>query len=118
MTSMSFPLLRHAGKIVWYENSDGAGSFQSEAQLITADHGDYSYFFLGPWAIAMADLDRDGDLDVVSPGLNHTAWYENRLAGDADDDGEVAFADFVTLAENFGRTDACVGRWRLRWRWR
>ena len=33
-------------------------------------------------------------------------WYENRLAGDANDDGEVESADFLTLASNFGRVDA------------
>ena len=30
-------------------------------------------------------------------------WHENRLAGDTDDNGEVALADFLTLSANFGK---------------
>jgi len=55
---------------VWFENTDGAGSF-GPAQWINI-HVDEGY-----WAIP-ADLDADGDLDVVGThGEDSIAWYEN-----------------------------------------
>ena len=55
-----------------------------------------------------ADVDGDGYVDVLSASVtdDRITWYENRLSGDADDDGEVAFADFLLLSANFGKTDA------------
>ncbi len=74
-----------------------------------------------------ADIDGDGDLDVLSASafydcrsgdcvyVDKIAWYESdltkkvdedRLPGDADDDGEVAFSDYLRLSANFGSTDA------------
>ena len=58
------------------------------------------------------DYDRDGDQDVaialdqvVGLGASDSflAWHENRLVGDANDDGVVEFADFLALATNFGK---------------
>ncbi len=86
--------------IAWYENEDGEAGFGPE-QVITT-HAD------GAQSVAIGDMDGDGDVDVLSASEadDKVAWYENHLAGDADDDGEVAFADFVLLAENFGKQDA------------
>jgi len=58
-------------KIAWYENMDGQGSF-GEPQIITTNaNGAYSVF--------TADIDNDGDLDVLSASINDDkiAWYEN-----------------------------------------
>ena len=80
-------------KIAWYENTDGAGTFGPPHVITTS------------WASSVyaADLDGDGDNDVLSAG----AWYENlgspAQPGDANMDGEVNFADFTILANNFGR---------------
>jgi hypothetical protein len=59
-------------EVVWYENTDGAGGFGSE-QVISAAVD-------GPRAIFVADVDRDGDPDVVSASRNDDkiAWHENR----------------------------------------
>ena len=57
--------------IAWYEN-DGAANPSWTAS-------DISYTALGPRGIFLADIDSDGDLDIVSAssGDNTIAWYEN-----------------------------------------
>jgi hypothetical protein len=65
----SFP-----GSLHYYENTDGAGAF--DRHLVSADAP-------GVFAIAAADLDGDGDADLVSTGSSatsgevHLDWYEN-----------------------------------------
>ena len=58
------------GKVAWYENL-GAGAFGSQ-QVLSDTAG-------GARAVEAADLDGDGDLDVLSAaGADHTiAWFEN-----------------------------------------
>ena len=58
-------------KIAWYENTDGAGTFGSEQLITTAA--------IGARSVYAADLDGDGDLDVLSasPLDAKLAWYEN-----------------------------------------
>ena len=82
-------------KIAWYENVDAKGAFGAQ-QVITNQAQ-------GANAVIVEDLDADGDLDVLSTSHfgGHVTWYEHRLAGDANDDGKVAFADFLKLAKNF-----------------
>ncbi|MEO1032629.1 MAG: FG-GAP-like repeat-containing protein [Bacteroidota bacterium] len=59
-------------RIYWYENTDGLGTFQI-GDFIEA--GDIN----GVKEIYAADLDNDGDLDVLSSSSNDDkiAWYEN-----------------------------------------
>ena len=58
-------------KLAWYENLDGGGTFG--AQQVISTLGD------GPASVVAADLDRDGDLDVVSASYrdDKVAWFEN-----------------------------------------
>ena len=58
-------------KIAWYENTDGAGTFGPQ-HVITQD-ADYAQ------RVFAADLDGDGDVDVLSASSrdNKIAWYEN-----------------------------------------
>jgi len=58
-------------KVAWYRNIDGLGNFGRE-QLITTDADDAQAAFA-------ADLDGDGDLDVISGSVrdDKVAWYEN-----------------------------------------
>ncbi|MCH8880668.1 MAG: VCBS repeat-containing protein, partial [Planctomycetes bacterium] len=56
--------------IVWYENTDGLGSFGSPQTITTAASNAQSVFAI--------DLDGDGDIDVLSASLgNQIAWDEN-----------------------------------------
>ncbi|WP_026449934.1 FG-GAP-like repeat-containing protein [Aequorivita capsosiphonis] len=59
-------------KIAWYENLDGTGTF-SEARIITTNA-------LEARSVFGADIDNDGDLDVISASFNDDkiAWYENK----------------------------------------
>ncbi len=59
------------GKISWYENMDGLGSFSTE-KVVTS-------LSLGVRIIQTADIDKDGDLDIVyaSAGDDIIGWCEN-----------------------------------------
>ncbi|MHC4844862.1 MAG: FG-GAP repeat domain-containing protein [Planctomycetota bacterium] len=67
VTSASFA----DGKIAWYENTDGLGTFGPQ-QVITTSA-------LGAWSAQAGDLDGDGDVDVVSASdtIDTIQWYEN-----------------------------------------
>jgi surface protein len=60
-------------KIAWYENIDSEGTFGVERIISTAADGANSVF--------AADLDGDGDIDVMSASRNDNmiAWYQNSL---------------------------------------
>jgi hypothetical protein len=62
------------GTIAWYAN-DGSGQFGSEQVICSEARGQISVY--------AADLDSDGDLDILSSfwGDNKIAWYENEGAG-------------------------------------
>lgn len=72
-------------KIAWYENLDGKGTFGSQLVITTTADGAYSVY--------TADLDGDGDQDVVSASVDDDtiAWYEQLNVADpnlADTDGD------------------------------
>ncbi len=57
-------------KIAWYENMDGKGTFGPQ-QVITQSA-------VSPRSVYAADLDGDGDMDVLSASMDDKiAWYEN-----------------------------------------
>ncbi|WP_422079920.1 FG-GAP-like repeat-containing protein [Ulvibacterium sp.] len=65
--------------IAWYEN-DGNGNFGGRRNITTVRAGIQS--------VTVADLDGDGDLDVLSASLNNStpiAWYENDGNGNFGD---------------------------------
>jgi hypothetical protein len=59
-------------EIAWYQNTDGKGTFSTK-KVITTEADDASAVYAG-------DLDRDGDVDVLSSSYNDSkiAWYENQ----------------------------------------
>ncbi|MBI4878894.1 MAG: VCBS repeat-containing protein, partial [Planctomycetes bacterium] len=58
-------------KIAWYENTNGLGSFGPQHVIAFSA-------MLAIW-VSAADLDRDGDADVLSASYNDSkiAWYQN-----------------------------------------
>ena len=92
---------RDDNKISWYENMDGQGNFGTE-QILTTDAALANGVFA-------ADIDADGDLDVLYSAGEKVAWLENTngqgtfdqetiiieqygchvTAGDMDDDGDL-----------------------------
>ncbi len=78
---------RDDNKIAWYENLNGLGSF-GDQQVISDE---------AIWAVRVlaADLDGDGDLDVVSASEqdDKVAWYPNT-------DGAGTFGDPIIITTN------------------
>ena len=78
-------------KIAWYENTTGDGSaFTAHTIATTADRAA---------AVITADVDGDGDLDVLSASRydHRIVWYENRSIGDSNNDGEFDSSDLVKV---------------------
>ena len=76
-------------KIAWYENTDGAGTFGPQRVITTQASGATSVY--------AADVDGDGDLDVLSASGALIAWYENRQVGDSNEDGVFNSSDLVAV---------------------
>ena len=75
----------NSNKIAWYENTDGQGTFGNEQVISSA-----------AWGVAsahLADLDGDGDTDVLvtSTGDNRVSWHENT-------DGQGTFGPQQTIS--------------------
>jgi uncharacterized repeat protein (TIGR01451 family) len=79
---------REDDKIAWYENTDGLGSFGSQQIIATDADGAFDVF--------AADIDGDGDMDVLSTSYYSSGeilWYENI-------DGEGNFSSKKIITSN------------------
>lgn len=74
----------YGGEVVWFENLDGQGNF-SEKKIISTE-------VMSPRSVIAADIDGDGDMDVISASQNDNkiAWYRNQTLG-VDDFQEYDF---------------------------
>jgi hypothetical protein len=87
-------------KVTWYEN-DGSQNFTARtiSDGTTPD---------GASRVFAADVDSDGDLDVLSASNrgDRIAWYENvgsrSLVGDLNSDARVDCTDVAIFTQNFG----------------
>ena len=83
-----------ADKLVWLENLDGVGG-DFALQIISTT-------IQNPWGVHAADLDADGDMDVLAASLtgDHIIWYEN-----TDGNGTFLQKQFISAFEvNLVRT--------------
>ncbi|HNI43652.1 MAG TPA: FG-GAP-like repeat-containing protein, partial [Chitinophagales bacterium] len=78
-------------KIAWYENN-GSGNFGTQ-QIITTNAVNAN-------SVYAADLDNDGDIDVLSASEwnNKIAWYEN------DGSGNFGTQQIITTAAHYARS--------------
>lgn len=74
--------------LVWYENT---GGHFFTPQTIQVERLGYIE------DVAVADIDRDGRLDVVSASLSDIRWYDRRMIGDTDRDGYFTSFDLVQV---------------------
>jgi hypothetical protein len=81
---------RNDNTIAWYENNNGDGSSWTAANIVTNKNNAHSVF--------AADIDGDGDMDIVSAsaGDDTIAWYENN----GDTNPSFTAANISTSAEN------------------
>jgi len=74
----------------WYQNLDGLGNFGAK-QVITELENEYRF-------AATADLDNDGDLDIITTALfdNFVVWFKNI-------DGQGTFSDKIIIDSTLDR---------------
>ncbi len=76
------------GKIAWYENTSGYGTFSDQKEISTTAAGAHSVY--------TADLDGDGDQDVLA-AFDKLAWYEN-----VDAQGTFSAQKVISSSGQFG----------------
>ena len=74
--------------VIWWENSEGDGTVWGKHVIDSA--------FNGAWSVATADIDDDGDLDVVgaAPSANHITWWENTAGDGSEWDKQILDSNF------------------------
>lgn len=76
------------GRVTWYENTDGAGSFAvgQDIDILTSVA-----------SVVATDLDSDGDMDIVVCDFDggRIVWYENT-------DGQATFSTAIDIAVDVG----------------
>eukprot|EP00944_MAST-04C_sp_MAST-4C-sp1_P012491 g12491.t1 len=99
-------------KIAWYENIDGNGAFSAQKTISTQADGAKSVY--------AADIDGDGDIDVLSASHtdNKIAWYENTHGNGTFSDQNIIttqaeYAHFVYAADIDGDGDIDVLKRRI-----
>jgi len=82
-------------QVAWWSN-EGGNPVQWEKHLVASN-------FYDAWPICLADLDNDGDIDVVagSSSLDEIRWWENLLITSVDDNSESSVPVEFELYNNF-----------------
>ncbi len=92
-SSLGDPISHQPPTIAWFENSDGQGNFTTKHIIDDSTHVE---FYKG---ICFADLDNDGDPDVIVTGSPYAygklGWYKNL-------DGQGNFSAFQLISNVVG----------------
>ena len=85
------------GPLLWYENLDANATF-GPARVISVEESRLVESFGNRRQVLIsADLDSDGDVDVMVARNSGISWYENRSIGDSNDDGVFDSGDLVEV---------------------
>ncbi|NOZ75796.1 MAG: PKD domain-containing protein, partial [FCB group bacterium] len=80
------------GKIAWYENTDGNGTFGAQQIIYTVDGS--------PFSVVAADVDNDGDQDVLSAYEGEYPDYIDRITWYENTDGQGTFSTEHVISES------------------
>ncbi|MFK7773353.1 MAG: FG-GAP-like repeat-containing protein [Saprospiraceae bacterium] len=85
---------KNTHKVLWYENSDGEGLFETEVVI--------SHNLKGASSVQAVDLDGDNDLDIIATSeADHLlVWYENL-------DGQTTFSEEKIISTNLDSAYYC-----------
>ena len=83
-----------ADRLVWYRNQQD-GTF-SNLRSIDSSTNSGGFFLANAFRVRGADMDQDGDNDLVISSLNSVAWYENRLNETTNDFAAAQTIDGAT----------------------
>ena len=93
------------------EGNGNQGGGGGDADLATACATGSADAVLAALGLVAGDLDGDGEVafaDFLTLSSNFGSTEAGYQGGDIDCNGEVAFADFLTLSANFGQTSAAA----------
>ena len=83
-------------ELAWFENTDGAGSFGVRKTIYSGSDQIGPMGHIAGMTLSTADLDGDGDLDLLWANGN-AAWFENRVLGDSNNDGMFSAEDLIAV---------------------
>ncbi len=98
-------IIRGAEAITWFENEDGAGNFGPEISISPDWANDMISASSGEFPIPVADMDNDGDLDVVYGTFFSGIQYRENLDGQGNFGTTPVQAGFTDIADYIAVVD-------------
>ncbi len=91
------------GEIVWFENLDGQGNYSAKKIISTEVQS--------PRSVIAADIDNDGDMDVIASSQNDDkiAWYENMTIIGIEENEIASFTIYPNPVKDFLNIESSAG---------